>query len=74
MRARPWPGTGARLDSVASPSEHLDAWMAIWKLEREFGGMATVCTQRAGLFARRYGRAFVVTFNRAPDQPQVVAR
>jgi len=48
--------------------------MVAWKLEREFGGMATVCTQRAGLFAQRYGRAFVVTFNRAPDQPQGVAR
>lgn len=59
---------------MASPSEHLDAWMVAWKLEREFGGMATVCTQRAGLFAQRYGRAFVVTFNRAPDQPQGVAR
>lgn len=57
---------------MASPSEHLDAYMVTWKLEREFGGMTTVCTQRAGLFAQRYGRAFVVTFNRAPDQPQVV--
>lgn len=25
-------------------------------------------------FAQHYGRAFVVTFNRAPDQPQVVAK
>ncbi|QDY65140.1 hypothetical protein FQA45_01795 [Glutamicibacter halophytocola] len=59
---------------MAAASEHLDAYMVTWKLEREFGGMTTVCTQRAGLFAQRYGRAFVVTFNRAPDQPQVVAR
>lgn len=57
---------------MALSSEHLDAYMVTWKLEREFGGMTTVCTQRAGLFAQRYGRAFVVTFNRAPDQPQIV--
>lgn len=57
---------------MASPNEHLDAYMVTWKLEREFGGMTTVCTQRAGLFAQRYGRAFIVTFNRAPDQPNIV--
>ncbi|UYQ78903.1 glycosyltransferase [Glutamicibacter sp. JL.03c] len=57
---------------MALSSEHLNAYMVTWKLEREFGGMTTVCIQRAGLFAQRYGRAFVVTFNRAPDQPQIV--
>ena len=58
---------------MALSSEHLDAYMVTWKLEREFGGMTTVCTQRAGLFAQRYGRAFVVTFSRSPEQPQIVA-
>lgn len=53
-------------------SEELDAYMVTWKLEREFGGMTTVCTQRAGLFAQRYGRSFIVTFNRDPKLPQTV--
>lgn len=54
------------------PTEELDAYMVTWKLEREFGGMTTVCTQRAGLFAQRYGRSFIVTFNRDPQLPQTV--
>ncbi|WP_159610422.1 glycosyltransferase [Glutamicibacter sp. JC586] len=57
---------------MSLPSDELDAYMVTWKLEREFGGMTTVCTQRAGLFAQRYGRSFIVTFNNDPQLPETV--
>lgn len=51
--------------------QHLDAYMVTWGIEREFGGMSTVCLQRAGRFAERYGRAYVVTFTPDPQIPQI---
>lgn len=47
-------------------TEPLDAYMVTWQVELEFGGMTTVCLQRAAAFAERYGHASVVTFNADP--------
>ncbi|WP_313814788.1 glycosyltransferase [Glutamicibacter sp.] len=52
-------------------SEPLDAYMVTWAVEEEFGGMTTVCLQRAAAFAERYGHASVVTFNPNPDYPAI---
>lgn len=52
--------------------QQLDAYMVTWKLEREFGGMTTVCTQRAAAFAQRHGSAAVVTFGPNEQLPQIV--
>ncbi|WP_181728149.1 hypothetical protein [Glutamicibacter soli] len=46
-----------------------DAYMVTWQVEHEFGGMTTVCLQRAATFAERYGHASVVTFNADPAYP-----
>ncbi|GAA1410799.1 hypothetical protein AUR04nite_33510 [Glutamicibacter uratoxydans] len=53
-------------------STPLDAYMITWAVEREFGGMTTVCLQRAAAFAERYGHASVVTFNPNPDYPTLI--
>ena len=53
-------------------STPLDAYMITWAIEREFGGMTTVCLQRAAAFAERYGHASVVTFNPNPDYPVII--
>ncbi len=54
------------------PSQTLNAYMVTWQVEREFGGMTTVCLQRAAAFARRFGHAYVVTFNPDPTYPQLL--
>ena len=51
--------------------QHVDAYMVTWKLEREFGGMTTVCTQRAAAFAERHGSAAVITFAANAQIPQI---
>lgn len=51
--------------------QHVDAYMVTWKLEREFGGMTTVCTQRAAAFAERHGSAAVITFAPNAQIPQI---
>ncbi|MGO2328367.1 hypothetical protein ACTXIU_13610 [Glutamicibacter arilaitensis] len=56
-----------------STQQHLNAYMVTWKLEREFGGMTTVCIQRAAAFAERYGSAAVVTFPPSPQLDQIAA-
>ncbi|MGO2779651.1 glycosyltransferase [Glutamicibacter arilaitensis] len=56
-----------------STQQHLNAYMVTWRLEREFGGMTTVCIQRAAAFAERYGSAAVVTFPPSPQLDQIAA-
>lgn len=52
--------------------QFVDSFMVTWKIQREFGGMTTVCLQRAADFAERYGHSTVVTFNPDASYPQII--
>ena len=57
---------------VNQEEQFVDSFMVTWKIQREFGGMTTVCLQRAADFAERYGHSSVVTFNADASYPQII--